>query len=75
MSRGNTVIEELELRIAQMRDGTYTHCDGAILVTRDASSGILTFSYPALTAAEGMELFERAAQVRGFVKEAVHASD
>ena len=65
--KGKTVIEELAIRIQQMRDGTYTKSSGAILITRDAKTSILTFSYPGLDSPEGMELFAEAALVRGFV--------
>jgi hypothetical protein len=71
--RGKTVVEELELRLSQMRDGTYTESDGAVLITRDASSGILTFSYPGLDNEDGEELLGEAARTFGYVREAANA--
>lgn len=67
--KGKTVVQELADRIQQMRDGTYTKSDGAVLITRDAKTKILTFSYPGLDVAEGIKLFEDAVKIHGFVPE------
>jgi hypothetical protein len=65
--KGKTVVDELEMRIREMKAGTYTKSSGAILITRDQKTGILTFSYPGLDVDDGMKLFAEAAEIRGFV--------
>jgi hypothetical protein len=40
-----SVTRELESVLTEMRNGTYTESDGAVLITRDAKTGILTVSY------------------------------
>jgi hypothetical protein len=69
MMRGTaTTADDLEMRAREMRDGTYTESDAAVLVTRDASSGILTFSYPGCSPEDAAEVFDEAATLRGYTK-------
>ncbi len=67
--KGKTVIEELQDRIREMKAGTYTKSSAAVLITRDAKTGILTFSFPGVDADEGYKLFAEAAAIRGFKPE------
>jgi hypothetical protein len=64
--KGKTVVEELTNIIEQMKAGTFTRSDAAVLITRDAITGILTFVYPGVDSKEGMALFAQAAKLRGF---------
>jgi hypothetical protein len=73
--RGSTVIADLVRILEQKANGTYTPSDGAVLITRDASSGILTFSYPGLDEQDGVRLMDEACKVRGYVREVAHAAD
>jgi hypothetical protein len=62
-----TVIESIEDVLRQKREGTYTESDAAVLITRDAETGTLTFSFHGCDNDEGWELFEEAARVRGLI--------
>jgi hypothetical protein len=63
----STVIESIEDIIREVRAGTYTESDAAILITRDAETGTLTFSFHGVDSEEGWEMFKEAARVRGFI--------
>lgn len=67
--QGKTVVQELTSIVQQMSAGTYTRSSGAVLITRDAATGILTFVYAGVDNAEGMKLFAEAAAIRGLVPE------
>jgi hypothetical protein len=69
-----TVVQELIRIVQQMNSGIYTKSSAAVLITRDAATGILTFTYPGVSTEEGQQLFADAAEIRGFVhKEATDA--
>ena len=72
---GKTVVQELIRIVQQMNSGLYTKSNAAVLITRDAATGILTFTYPGVSPEEGQQLFAEAAAIRGFVhKEESHAA-
>lgn len=57
----SSVVEDLENITKAMRDGSYAESEGAVLITRDARTGILTFNYPGLKDEdEGHELLKDA---------------
>lgn len=66
---GKTVVQELTSIVQQMNAGTFTKSSAAVLITRDAATGILTFVFPGVGTDEGWKLFEEAAAIRGFVPE------
>ena len=66
---GKTVVQELVSIVQQMNSGLYTKSSAAVLITRDAATGTLTFVYPGVDTKEGQELFAEAAAIRGYVPE------
>ena len=66
---GKTVAQELSSIVQQMNAGLYTKSSGAVLITRAAATGILTFAYPGVDTKEGQKLFAEAAAIRGYVPE------
>lgn len=62
-------VSESILEFLQMtKEGTYSRSDAAVLITRDAVTGIFTFSYHGVDDKEGQKVFAEAARLKGFMR-------
>lgn len=63
-----SVVDGIKEFLNMTREGTYTKSDAAVLITRDAVTGIYTFSYYGVSDKEGQKIFAQAAKLKGFVR-------
>ena len=63
-----SVADGIKEFLQMTHEGTYLKSDAAVLITRDAVTGILTFSYHGVSDKEGQKLFATAAKLKGYVR-------
>jgi hypothetical protein len=69
MPKTMVVADGLDRLALEMRCGDYTESDAAVLITRDAKTGIITYSYPGCNFEDGNALLDEAARMRGYKKD------
>jgi hypothetical protein len=65
-------VESIEEILEDVRNGDYSESDAAVLITRDADKGFLTFTYHGCDNDEGRELVREAARCLGYLSSEIN---